>query len=287
MLSVALAGLSGLVWGVGDFAGGKAAQQAAALPVAWVSKLVSLPLLAVYLAATYVTPIPASLRWGALAGVFGMAGLMLFYRALSGGAMTVVAPVTAVTSAAIPVVVGLASGERPPAIRLAGVGCALLAIALVSLARPRPGERVVVTPALVGWAVLSGTGFALFFVFTARAGDAAGGEAGGEAGLWPVAASQLSGILLGGVLLLVLRPDGWPQRRSLSWAALAGPMDMTANTLYLAASRAGDLSVVAPLASLYPVTTVLLALLVDRERVRSVQVVGLVLAVAALLLVAR
>jgi drug/metabolite transporter (DMT)-like permease len=283
VLSVVLAGLSGLVWGVGDFAGGKASQQAAALPVAWVSKLVSLPLLGVYLAATYVAPAPASLGWGALAGIFGMVGLMLFYRALSAGAMTVVAPVTAITSAAIPVVVGLASGERPPAIRLAGVACALVAIALVSLAGPRPGERVVVTPALVGWAALSGTGFALFFVFTARAGDAAAGQAG----LWPVGASQLSGILLGGMLLLVLRPGGWPRRRSLSWALLAGPMDMTANTLYLLASRTGDLSVVAPLASLYPVTTVVLALLVDRERVRSVQVVGLVLAVAALLLVAR
>jgi drug/metabolite transporter (DMT)-like permease len=283
VLSVVLAGLSGLVWGVGDFAGGKAAQQAAALPVAWVSKLVSLPLLAVYLAATYVTPVPTSLGWGALAGVFGMVGLMLFYRALSAGAMTVVAPVTAVTSAAIPVVVGLASGERPPAIRLLGVGCALVAIALVSLAGPRPGQRVVVTPALVGWSVLSGAGFALFFVFTARAGDAAGGQAG----LWPVAASQLSGLLVGGALLLVLRPGGWPRRRPLYWALLAGPMDMTANTLYLLASRTGDLSLVAPLASLYPVTTVLLALLVDHERVRSVQVFGLALAVAALLLVAR
>ena len=82
-------------------------------------------------------------------------------------------------------------------------------------------------------------------------------------------------------------PDGWPRRRSLHWTLLAGPMDMTANTLYLLASRTGDLSIVAPLASLYPVTTVLLALIVDHERVRSVQVVGLALAVAALLLVAR
>jgi drug/metabolite transporter (DMT)-like permease len=283
VLSVVLAALSGLVWGVGDFAGGKATQQAAALPVAWVSKLVSLPLLAVYLIATYVSPVPASLGWGALAGGFGMLGLMLFYRALSAGAMTVVAPVTAVTSAAIPVVVGLASGERPPAIRLAGVACALVAIALVSLARPAPGQRVVVTPALVGWSVLSGIGFALFFVFTARASDAAAGQAG----LWPVAASQLSGLLLGGVLLLGLRPGGWPRRRSLSWALLAGPMDMTANTLFLLASRTGDLTVVAPLASLYPVSTVVLAMLVDHERVRSVQVAGLVLAVAALLLVVR
>jgi drug/metabolite transporter (DMT)-like permease len=283
VLSVALAGLSGLVWGVGDFAGGKASQQAAALPVAWVSKLVSLPLLVIYLAATYVAPVPASLGWGALAGAFGMAGLMLFYRSLSVGAMTVVAPVTAVTSAAIPVVVGLVSGERPPAVRLVGVACALVAIALVSLTRPEPGQRVVVTRALVGWSVLSGAGFALFFVFTARAGDAAAGQAG----LWPVAASQLSGLLLGGILLLALRPGGWPRRRSLSWALLAGPMDMTANTLYLLATRSGDLSVVAPLASLYPVSTVVLAMVVDRERVRSLQVTGLVLAVAALLLVAR
>jgi drug/metabolite transporter (DMT)-like permease len=111
VLTVALAALSGLVWGVGDFAGGKAAQRAAALPVAWVSKLVSLPLLAVFLLATYVPPVPASLAWGALAGAFGMVGLMLFYRALSAGAMTVVAPVTAVTSAAIPGVVGLVDGE--------------------------------------------------------------------------------------------------------------------------------------------------------------------------------
>jgi drug/metabolite transporter (DMT)-like permease len=283
VLSVALAGLSGLVWGIGDFAGGKAAQRAAALPVAWVSKVVSLPLLMVFLLVTYVPLVPASLAWGALAGAFGMVGLMLFYRALSAGAMTVVAPVAAVTSAAIPVVVGLVDGERPPAVRLAGVACALVAIALVSLARPQPGQPVVVTPALVGWSVLSGAGFALFFVFTARASDAAAGQAG----LWPIGASQLCGLLVGGVLLLALRPRGWPRAGALRWALLSGPLDMTANVLFLLAARQGDLSIVAPLAALYPVTTVVLAMIVDHERVRSVQVVGLVLAVAALLLVAR
>ena len=74
MLFVALAGLSGLVWGLGDFAGGKAAQRASAMSVAWVAKLVSLPLLAVYLAATYV-PVPlGSLGWGALAGASAWSG---------------------------------------------------------------------------------------------------------------------------------------------------------------------------------------------------------------------
>ena len=66
---------------------------------------------------------------------------------------------------------------------------------------------------------------------------------------------------------------------------MAGPFDMTSNALFLLASRSGDLSVVAPLASLYPVTTVILALIVDRERLRAIQVLGLALAVVALLLV--
>ena len=293
MLFVALAGLSGLVWGVGDFAGGKATQRADALPVVWLSKLISLPLLALYLV---LLPSPldgGSLAWGALAGTFGAVGVVVFYRALSTGAMTVVAPVTSVTSAVIPVVVGLASGERPGALPLVGITCALVAIALVSLAPPRPGVVSVVTGWLVGLAVVSGVGFALFFVLLARANDAAGGDAG----LWPIGSAQLAALALAAVLLLGARARvrggaasvgrRWPRGRTLAWAAVAGPFDMSANALYLVATRYGDLSLVAPLAALYPVTTVLLALVVDGERLRPLQVVGLALALGALLLVSR
>lgn len=283
MFFVALAGISGLVWGVGDFAGGKATQTAHALSVAWVSKVASLPLLALYVVLTYVTPHPASLGWGALAGAFGMVGVVVFYRALSAGAMTVVAPVTAVTSAAIPVVVGLVGGERPGALRLVGVGCALLAIALVSLAPAPPGHVSLVTGRLIGLSLVAGVGFALFFIFLAQAGS----SAGGQAGMWPVAASQLSSLLVGGVMLLVVRPGGWPRRRALGLTLVAGPFDMTANAIYLLATRQGDLSLVAPLSALYPVTTVILALLIDHERIRPVQVLGLGLALAALVLVSR
>lgn len=293
MLFVALAGLSGLVWGVGDFAGGKATQRADALPVVWLSKLISLPLLALYLV-LLPSPLDAgSLAWGALAGTFGAVGVVVFYRALSAGAMTVVAPVTSVTSAVIPVVVGLASGERPGALPLVGITCALVAIALVSLAPPRPGVVSVVTGRLVGLAVVSGVGFALFFVFLARAN----GAAGGDAGLWPIGSAQLAALVLTAALLLAARARGrraaasvgrrWPRGRTLAWAAVAGPFDMSANALYLVATRYGDLSLVAPLAALYPVTTVLLALLVDGERLRPLQVVGLALALGALLLVSR
>lgn len=281
MLNVAIAVLSGLVWGVGDFAGGKATQRAAALTVVWLSKLVSLPLLAIYLVATYVPISPIGLAWGGLAGVAGVIGLVLFYRALSAGAMTVVAPVTGVTSAAIPVVVGLLAGERPPGLQLVGVGCALLAIALVSISPHPSGSRRAFTWRLVASALGAGVGFALFFILIAVAGDAAGGSPG----LWPIAGSQLSSLIIGGLLLLMTRAAPWPRKAGLHWTMVAGPCDMTANALFLVATRGGDLSVVAPLAALYPVTTVILALIIDQERLRGIQVAGLALAVAALVLV--
>jgi drug/metabolite transporter (DMT)-like permease len=281
VLYAALAALSGLIWGVGDFAGGKATQRAAPLPVVWVSKLVSLPLLAIYLVATYAPVTLIGIAWGGMAGVAGLVGLVLFYRALSLGAMTVVAPVTGVTSAAIPVVAGLLWGERPSGARLLGVGCALLAIALVSIAPHPPGRPQIVSWRLVAIALGAGVGFGLFFILLAVAGDAAGGSAG----LWPIAGSQMSALILGGLLLLMARPGPWPRRAGLRFTMLAGPCDMTANALFLLATRGGELSIVAPLAALYPVTTVILALLIDREPLRGVQVAGLAFAVAALVLV--
>jgi len=245
------------------------------------SKLVSLPLLAIYLAALYV-PLPlVSLVWGALGGAAGVVGMQLFYRALSAGAMTVVAPITAVTSAAIPVVVGLAAGDHTEGLRLLGVGCALAAIGLVSAAPRPPGQQLIVTPRLVAAALGAGISFALFFILIAAAGDAAGGYAG----LWPIAASQLSALVVGGVLLALTRPGGWPRAGALSWTFVAGPFDMTANALYLLATRHGQLSLVAPLAALYPVTTVLLALIVDHERLRGIQIAGLALAAVGMVLV--
>ena len=281
MLNVALAVLSGLIWGIGDFAGGKATQRAGALLVVWVSKLVSLPLLAIYLIAMYVPITPIGIAWGAMAGVAGLVGLVLFYRALSAGAMTIVAPVTGVTSAAIPVVVGLVWGERPSGARLLGIGCALLAIALVSIAPNPSGRPQVVSWRLIAVALGSGAGFGLFFILLAVANEAAGGSVG----LWPIAGSQLSALIIGGLLILMVRPGPWPRGVGLRFTMVAGPCDMTANALFLLAARTGDLSIVAPLAALYPVTTVILALVIDHERLRGVQIAGLAFAVAALVLV--
>jgi drug/metabolite transporter (DMT)-like permease len=282
VLSLALAALSGLVWGVGDFAGGKAAQTAPALTVTLTSKINCLPFLAVYLLVLYVPVVPASLPWGAAGGFWGVLGLVVFYRAMSAGAMTVVAPITAVVSALLPVIVGLLSGERPGGVRLFGVGCALAAIVLVTLVPAPPGSARRITPRLIGLSVLSGLGFGLFFLCLDQAGSH------GDSGLWPILAAQLTAITAVGLLVLILRPAGGrPRGRALAWTLVAGPFDMTANALYLEATRWGELSLVAPLAAPYPVSTVLLALLVDRERLRGLQIVGLGLALASLVLVSR
>jgi uncharacterized membrane protein len=218
------------------------------------------------------------LVWGGLAGLAGFAGIALLYRALSAGAMAVVAPVTAVTAASVPLVVGLVVDSSPGVVPLAGIGCALVAIGLVSAGRREPGS--VVTTSLLGLALLAGL---LLGAFTSLLGQTS--EAGG---MWPLVSMRAVSIGLGllvawraGASLRVVRGRG----RALSGLIVgAGVFDVTANAFLVAAMARGHLSVVAAIASLYPVTTVLLALSIDRERLRALQVAGLGLAVAALVL---
>jgi drug/metabolite transporter (DMT)-like permease len=277
---ILLAAASALVWGAADYAGGRATRGIDALWVTVGSKLVSIPVLVLYLA-VLPAPLPeASLAWGTAAGIVGFGGLIVFYRALSAGAMAVVAPVSALTTALLPFGFGLITGDRPDASALVGVVCAIAAIGLVSVV-PGDGSSPV-TAKLIGMALAAGSGFGLFFILLAQANRVADGDAG----LWPIAAAQV-GALLVGLAMLAVRRSGPASggRRLHGWIAVAGVFDMTANALYLVAVRDGLLAIVAPIAALYPVSTVVLALVVDRERVRPLQVAGLGLAVAALVLV--
>jgi drug/metabolite transporter (DMT)-like permease len=173
-------------------------------------------------------------------------------------------------------VAGLILERTPSTLELVGAGCAVVAIAMVSLTG---GGAAKVTPRLVALALTSGAMFGIFFTLLGRAG-------GAPAGLWPLltvrVASVGAGLVVAAYTRTALRLGG----RSLRFAMLAGPLDIVANVLYLEAANRGLLSVVAPVAALYPVSTVLLAFGVDRERVRAIQLAGLGLAAAALVLVA-
>lgn len=239
-----------------------------------VSQILGLPMLLTCLCLVPGSPVPADLLWGALAGVAGFCGIVLLYRALSTGAMAVAAPVTAVTAALIPMAVGLATDHRPTTSALLGAGCAVVAITLVSLGPQRTGGSAGLP--LIGLALLAG---AMFGTFSALLG-----QASASGGMWSLAAVRLSSIPLGVLLMLGTRTSWRLPARVLPWVAAAGLLDIGSNALFVGAAVRGHLSVVAAIASLYPASTVLLALAVDRERVRPVQVLGLALAAAALVL---
>lgn len=276
-LSVLLAALSAGIWGSGDFSGGKASQRANPLAVALVSQLLGLPLLAICLAVVPSDgPTIGDFGYGAIAGMAGFAGILLLYRGLSQGAMAVFAPISAVTSALIPLVVGLVTQRAPSTMGLIGAAFAIVAIGLVSMSGGGRGR--VVTPKLVGLALATGVMFGIFFAVL--------GLAGSNAGVWPMVGVRIGSVGVGLIAAAATRTSLRLPSGTWRWTATAGVFDITANVLYVLATEHGQLSIVAPIAALYPVSTVLLALAIDREHVRPVQLAGLGLAATALVLVA-
>jgi len=218
--------------------------------------------------------------WGALAGVSGFVGLFLLYRSLAMGAMSIVSPITAVVAAAVPVVAGLLAGERPGVVPLVGIGLAFAAIALVSRTPSDAGaHHVRIGPGILGVALVAGLGFGLFFVALSHSGD--------DAGLWPLVGAKSVSIVVAVVFALSTRERLWPAGRTASLiVALTGVFDMIANALFLLASREGLLAVVGVISSLYPASTVALAFTIDHERLHRTQVMGLLLAAGAVVLIA-
>ena len=276
-MAVLLALASAVVYGAADFCGGLAARRATAFAVVALSQLVGLAALAPLLPWLGGDPAGTDLAWGAAAGLAGATGLVLFYRALAAGVMSVVAPVTAVSAAALPVLGGLLLGERIGPWAVAGIALALVAVVLVAaedgLGSLRTARPVDLLPALA-----SGVAFGLFFVLLDRTREAAE--------LSPlVAARAVSVLAVVLVARLAARPLSVP-RGALPVVVLAGVGDMTANALFLLAAQQGQLAITGILASLYPVSTVVLAQVVLRERLVATQAAGLAAAGAAVVLIA-
>lgn len=276
MIPFLLAAGSALLWGTSDFAGGKASQRSTSITVSVMSAVIGLPVLAIgVLIVGGSHPSTTDLAWSAGAGVAGFTGLVLFYRALAGGNMAIAAPVTGVASAVVPLIAGLCTQRLPDRMSLTGATLAIVAVALVSVA---PGGRGGPAGRVVTMAITSGLFFGLFFVLLAQTNPATG--------MWPLLGARLGSISLGTVVLLATRTVPRLAVGSRRWTVFCGVADIAATLLYLAASQRGLLSIVAPVASLYPAATVVLALVIDRERVRPIQVAGLSLAIAAMVLAA-
>jgi drug/metabolite transporter (DMT)-like permease len=275
MPSVLLALASALTYGGGDFLGGLAARRAPVLVVTAVAQAAGLVVL---LPAALLVPGAMSagaLGVGALAGVAGMLGLLLYMRGLAAGPMGLVAPLSSVVGAGLPLVVGVLVGERPGAV--AGLA---LAVALVAIALASAGSRGdAAAGAGIVYGLGAGLGFGLFFVGI--------GLTPGGSGLWPLVAGRVVSVTLLVLILLALRDRGRATWRSAARLMVGcGLLDTTANVLFLLATRVGALSVSGVLVSLYPVVVVLLARLVLRERLSGLQLAGVGLALTASVLLA-
>jgi len=202
------------------------------------------------------------------AGIGGCFGLGALYRGMAVGAMGIVAPVSAV-SAVIPFTVGVVSGERPGALQLAGI---LVALGGVALASREPAERGGGRAAGVGLALVAALGFGLYFVFLDRAAD--------ESVPWAVATARGTSSLVAVAVALGVGASLRPGRTHLPALVAVGLCDVGANVLFGLASTRGFLSVVAVLASLYPIVTVGLAALLLHERIAPSQRAGVAGALA-------
>jgi drug/metabolite transporter (DMT)-like permease len=277
-MAALLALTAAAAYGVGDFLGGVAARREPSTAVVLWSHVIGLLMLLVAAPVLSGDPTPRGLTIGAAAGLLGGTGVALFYRGLSLGSMSVVAPIAALLSAAVPVMAGIGSGERPQAAALIGIALALLAVALVSRERhPAHSERSVrLQPLLL--AVGAGIGFGLFFVALDRAGTGTS--------IWPLVGARVASVSLFAALGAARVTAAALPRAALGAALGCGLLDAAANVMYVLALSHGLLSVVAVLTALYPAGTVLLARYVLGERLTPVQRTGLAVAGVAAVLIA-
>ena len=287
-------------YGVSDFVGGIASRRVAALRVVIVSYPVALVVLVAAAAPLGGTMSVPAVVWGLLSGVGQAFGVWWFYAALGSGPISVVSPLTAILVAGLPVGVGLALGERPSALAGVGVVLALIAVVLVSrettdepLARREfgPDEPLVrrefgpdedVRPhrftLKVAWLTVgAGVAFGMNFVIL--------DQIPAEAKLWPLVLGRVAATVI--VLAAALATANLTRIRGvpLRLALLAGVLDAVATVTSLLALQASLLSLAGVLIALYPAATVLLAIVVLRERVTSWQAVGMVLALSAVALI--
>lgn len=266
---------SALTWGVGDFCGGLATRRTSVWSVVLYSQAVGmLLLLGLALAFGERFPGAGDLAWGAAAGLAGIVGLTALYQAMALGQMALVAPLTALIALSIPVVIGVVTEGVPAASTLIGFVLAALSVMLISYSPQRS-----VRASSLWIALVAGCGFGGFFVLIAQPQDGAV--------FWPLVAARATSVVVLSALLLFQQRLTLPVARpAILPIILAGIFDAGGNGCFVLAEQAGRLDIASTLSSLYPMSTVLLALVLLRERITLVQGVGVAVALVAIPLIA-
>jgi drug/metabolite transporter (DMT)-like permease len=272
MRSIALALGASLTWGFADFFGPLKGRTLGALRVLVYVQLGGLVVIALIVAIRGKGPADLAALFAIPAAISGTLGLYAYYRGMAVGAMSIVAPIAGI-SAAVPVIFGIATGDRPSLWQWLGIAGALGGVFLASR-EPGPGSRVA---AGVGLALIAAIGFGGYFPPMHEAG---------HADFWW--ASLFFRMTSASVILAAVairRPSLTVQPIQVPVLALIGIGDMLGNLLFAAASTSGLVSITSVLASLYPIVTVVLARLVLKERVARSQEAGIALTLAGVALI--
>lgn len=261
--------------GTGDFFGGRATKKTNIVSVLAISHflgLVIILVLAPLMAEEFKT---SDFFLGVLASSFGLMGLTLLYRGLAKSPMAIVAPITAVACATLPVGWGLFSGEKLATQQIVGVFVGLLAIFLVSWT---PGKRTSIKGLLILEALIAGFSFGAFFIVIDGTSE--------TTAPWPVVGSRVFSVLAIFLFVIIRKKSIKPEGNSAPYIIGAGFFDTLANIALLAALNKGLLSLVSILASFYPAVTVLLARLFLKEVMSTSQLIGLALGLTSIGLLA-
>lgn len=261
---------SAALWGFGDFTGGYTTRRMPVWAVMAWSQLFGIAVLAL---GFVIVPVAAfsvrDLAIGAAGGLIGLVGLTILYAALAKGQMSVVAPITGITTAILPVVYDVATGGHLSRLDWLGIGLGVAAVVLLGLdvTRSRMGKQEVLL------ALGAGTAFAAFFIALSYTSEASG--------LWPIAGARAVSLPVAALVALHRGVARRPEAGNMALVATAGGLDMAANIALLLALQRGSLAVSTVLSSLYPAFTVLAAVVVLRERPGRIQIGGIVVALAA------
>lgn len=265
-----------LFYGLADYSGSRASRFANSASITFFGQAVAFVALGVFLAIVKTPVMPLeSWLWTTGGGFGGALALVAFYKAMSMGSMTVIAPITAVIGLSVPVIAGVLSGERPSGSAWIGILLATIAVALVADVLDR--HDLPTPPRVIWMAVAAGLGFGMIFVCM--------GNASHDHGVWPLFGQRLVSVpTVAAIALIQTRSISVPKRVILLSIA-AGVLDTSANGLYLLATNAGLISIVSVVVAMYPVATIFLAMTLDHERLHKSQGVGLLLAITSLVLI--
>jgi len=275
-MSLLLAGLSAILYGVADFSGGFSSNKNSTFSVVIVSQAagIFLAFVALALSASGI-PTLSDILWGMLGGFCGAVGLFTLYRGIAASIVAVVSPASALVSAVIPLIFGLIIGERPSALAPPGAAPCLPAVLLLSSGGDSSDGKSVKSALVQG--LVAGVGFGFFFVAVSRSSP--------SSGLWPLVAARGTSVLIFLSLVFMKKEKICIAKGSLPVTLLAGLADMGANIAFLLASRSGLLALASIVSSLYPAPTVILGRIVFKEKIPPTRLAGFGLALAGVVLI--